>query len=51
MHVGRAAIELQDPGRDPIEQVPVVGYQHQTAAKRPQSVLEPVDGAQVEMVT
>ena len=50
VHVRCAPVELEHPGGEPVEQVPVVGDQHQAAAEGEQPLLEPGHRAQVEMV-
>ena len=45
-----APVELEDPGRDPVEQVAVVGDEHQPAAEVGQPVLQPGDAVDVEVV-
>ena len=46
----RAAIELEDPARDVVEEVPVVGDRDDGARVRAEEVLEPGDRLGVEMV-
>ena len=50
VHVAPAPVQLQDPGGDPIQQVAVVGDQHQPAPVLGQPVLQPVDAVDVEVV-
>ena len=50
VHVAPAPIELDDPGRDPVEDVTVVGHQQEAAAVRGQAGLQPGDGVDVEVV-
>ena len=50
MDVAGAPVELEDPGRDPVEHVAVVGDEDQAAPERGQPLLEPGDGVDVEVV-
>lgn len=50
VHVSLAAIQFQDPRRDAIEHVAVVGHEQQPAPVGGQPLLEPSDGVEVEMV-
>jgi hypothetical protein len=46
-----ALVELERPGRDPVEHIAVVGDEEQgTAEARAEVVLEPLDGLDVEVV-
>ena len=46
----RAAVELEDARRDPVEHVAVVGDEHEPAGEAGQPLLEPGDGVEVEVV-
>ena len=48
--VALAPVELEDAGGDPVEDVAVVGDEHQPAAEAGQAVLQPGDGVDVEVV-
>ena len=50
VHIAGAAIELQDPGGDAVQEVAVVGDQDQASAVLGQPVLEPGDRVDVEVV-
>ncbi len=50
VHVAASAVELEHAGAHPIEKMAVVGDHDQTASIRGQSVLEPGDGIDVEVV-
>jgi hypothetical protein len=48
--VAAAALQLEDPGRDPVEHVPVVGDEDEPAPEGGQPGLQPGDGLHVEVV-
>ena len=49
--VGEApAIQFQDAGRQPLQEGPVVGHKHDAARKSVNPVLQPLYGAEVQMV-
>ena len=50
VHVGRTAVELEHPGRHPVEQVAVVAHDDQAPGVVDEPVLEPGDGPQVQVV-
>jgi hypothetical protein len=50
VHVGPAAVQLDDARGDPIEDVTVVGDEQQAAAVRRQPAFQPRNGAHVEVV-
>ena len=50
VHVAAPAIELEDPGRHPVEHVTVVGDEDEPAAVRGEALLQPHDGVDVEVV-
>jgi hypothetical protein len=50
VHEALPAVELEDPGGEPVEHVAIVGDEHQPAPMPGEPLLEPRDGVEVEVV-
>ncbi len=50
MHVAAAPVEFEDAGGDPVEHMTIVGYEQKPAPVIGETVLEPRDGLDVEVV-
>ena len=50
VHIGVAAVELHHPGGDPVQEMAVVGHEHQAAPEGGQPLLQPGHRPQVQMV-